>query len=129
MQRVIQGSEAIDTGIFECTTGTYRHSVKRAEVMHFLAGRGRVTPVRKRPLAIHFCNSLLQFTSAIHFCNSLLQFTSAIHFSYVHCDFYRRVPFAKYFNTPDTPRRVSPLAIHPRSTQVFGCHENCCKRH
>ncbi|QIE26901.1 hypothetical protein SBC1_38230 (plasmid) [Caballeronia sp. SBC1] len=44
VQRVIKGSEAIDTGIFECTEGTYRRSVKQAEVMHFLAGRGRFTP-------------------------------------------------------------------------------------
>src|SRR5260370_4667086 len=44
VQRVIEGSEAIDTGIFECSAGTYRRSVKQAEVMHFLAGRGRFTP-------------------------------------------------------------------------------------
>ena len=44
VQKVIRGSEAIDTGIFECTPGTYRRSVKQAEVMHFLSGRGRFTP-------------------------------------------------------------------------------------
>ncbi len=44
VQRVIEGSEAIDTGIFECSAGTYRRSVKQAEVMHFLAGHGRFTP-------------------------------------------------------------------------------------
>ena len=43
VQKVIPGSEAIDTGVFECTPGTYRRSVKQAEVMHFLAGRGRFT--------------------------------------------------------------------------------------
>jgi uncharacterized cupin superfamily protein len=44
VQRVIGGSEAVDTGIFECTAGTYRRAIKQAEVMHFLAGRGRFTP-------------------------------------------------------------------------------------
>ncbi|MDR5774649.1 cupin domain-containing protein [Caballeronia sp. LP006] len=44
VQRVIPGSENIDTGVFECTPGTYRRSVKEAEVMHFLAGSGRFTP-------------------------------------------------------------------------------------
>ena len=43
LQKVIKGSEAIDTGIFECSAGTYRRSVKQAEVMHFLTGRGRFT--------------------------------------------------------------------------------------
>ncbi|SAL24365.1 cupin domain-containing protein [Caballeronia telluris] len=43
-QRVIPGNEAIDTGVFECTPGTYRRAVKQAEVMHMLAGRGRFTP-------------------------------------------------------------------------------------
>src|SRR5260370_40213360 len=41
VQRVIEGSEAIDTGIFECSAGTYRRSVKQAEGMRFLAGRVR----------------------------------------------------------------------------------------
>lgn len=44
VKKVIQGSEEIDTGIFECTPGTYRRSVKQAEVMHFLSGCGRFTP-------------------------------------------------------------------------------------
>ncbi|SDR61987.1 hypothetical protein SAMN05445850_8066 [Paraburkholderia tuberum] len=39
MQKIIPGSEAIDAGIFECTPGTYRRSVKQAEVMHLLTGR------------------------------------------------------------------------------------------
>jgi uncharacterized cupin superfamily protein len=43
-QRVIPGAESIDTGIFECTPGTYRRSVKQAEVMHMLSGSGRFTP-------------------------------------------------------------------------------------
>ncbi|GAB3626808.1 hypothetical protein PTE30175_03857 [Pandoraea terrae] len=44
VQKIIPGSEAIDTGVFECTPGTYRRSVKQAEVMHFLAGRATFTP-------------------------------------------------------------------------------------
>ncbi|MGF6871125.1 cupin domain-containing protein [Paraburkholderia sp. MM5477-R1] len=52
VQCVIKGSEAVDTGIFECTAGTYRRSVKQAEVMHFLAGRGRFTPDNET--MIHF---------------------------------------------------------------------------
>lgn len=40
----IPGQEHIDTGVFECTTGTYRRSVKQAEIMHFLTGHGSFTP-------------------------------------------------------------------------------------
>ncbi|AXF25500.1 hypothetical protein CUJ89_34100 [Burkholderia pyrrocinia] len=43
-QVVIPGSEAFDTGVFECTPGTYRRTVKEAEVMHFLAGAGTFAP-------------------------------------------------------------------------------------
>ncbi|WP_213303218.1 cupin domain-containing protein [Paraburkholderia sacchari] len=43
-QYVIPGSEAIDTGVLECSPGTYRRSVKQAEVMHFIAGGGTFTP-------------------------------------------------------------------------------------
>ena len=42
-QYVIPGNESVDTGVFECTPGTYRRSVKQAEVMHFLAGSGSFT--------------------------------------------------------------------------------------
>jgi len=52
VQRVIEGHEGIDTGIFECSAGTYRRSVKQAEVMHFLAGSGRFTPDGEE--TIHF---------------------------------------------------------------------------
>lgn len=51
VQKTIKGSE-IDTGIFECTAGTYRRSVKEAEVMHILAGHGRFTPDNEE--TIHF---------------------------------------------------------------------------
>jgi uncharacterized protein len=43
-QIVIGGAEAIDTGVFECSPGTYRRSVKQAETMHFIAGSGTFTP-------------------------------------------------------------------------------------
>ncbi|MCY0389249.1 cupin domain-containing protein [Robbsia sp. Bb-Pol-6] len=43
VQKVIKGSEAVDTGVFECSAGTYRRSVKQAEVMHMIAGRGHFT--------------------------------------------------------------------------------------
>ncbi|MHA6788210.1 cupin domain-containing protein [Pseudomonas bijieensis] len=36
--------ESVDTGVFECTLGSYRRSVKEAEVMHFLKGAGSFTP-------------------------------------------------------------------------------------
>jgi uncharacterized cupin superfamily protein len=35
--------ESVDTGVFECTPGSYRRSVKEAEVMHFLQGSGSFT--------------------------------------------------------------------------------------
>ncbi|MEI2606237.1 cupin domain-containing protein [Erwinia aphidicola] len=44
IQKVIPGKEDIDTGIFECSAGSYRRSVKQAEIMHFLAGSGSFTP-------------------------------------------------------------------------------------
>jgi uncharacterized protein len=43
-QYVIPGAEAVDTGVFECSPGTYRRSVKQAEVMHFIKGSGNFTP-------------------------------------------------------------------------------------
>ncbi|KGT87540.1 cupin domain-containing protein [Enterobacter cancerogenus] len=44
IQKVIPGKEDIDTGIFECAVGSYRRSVKQAEIMHFLNGSGSFTP-------------------------------------------------------------------------------------
>ncbi|SNY64552.1 hypothetical protein SAMN02744778_01818 [Pantoea sp. GL120224-02] len=44
IQKVIPGKEDIDTGIFECAAGSYRRSVKQAEIMHFLNGTGSFTP-------------------------------------------------------------------------------------
>lgn len=42
--RVEIGGESVDTGVFECTPGSYRRSVREAEVMHFLQGAGSFTP-------------------------------------------------------------------------------------
>jgi uncharacterized cupin superfamily protein len=52
-QYVIAGSEAVDTGVFECSPGTYRRVVQQAEVMHLLSGSGSFTPGRRkrRPLS------------------------------------------------------------------------------
>lgn len=47
----ITGKEHTDTGIFESTVGTYRRSVKQAEVMHFLSGRGQFTPDGEPPIS------------------------------------------------------------------------------
>ncbi len=44
IQKVIPGKEDIDTGIFQCSAGSYRRSVKQAEIMHFLNGNGSFTP-------------------------------------------------------------------------------------
>ncbi|MDE1189172.1 MAG: cupin domain-containing protein [Pantoea sp.] len=44
LQKVIPGKEDIDTGIFACSAGSYRRSVKQAEIMHFLDGNGSFTP-------------------------------------------------------------------------------------
>ncbi|APR35719.1 MULTISPECIES: cupin domain-containing protein [unclassified Paraburkholderia] len=51
-QYVIAGSEAVDTGVFECSPGTYRRVVQQAEVMHLLSGSGSFTPDGES--AIHF---------------------------------------------------------------------------
>lgn len=49
-QVTIAGSEQIRTGVFECTPGTYRRSVKEAETMHFLFGRATFTPDGEAPI-------------------------------------------------------------------------------
>jgi uncharacterized protein len=40
----IPEKEGINTGIFECTMGTYRRIVQQAEIMHILEGKGTFTP-------------------------------------------------------------------------------------
>ncbi|MBN3791631.1 cupin domain-containing protein [Burkholderia sp. Ac-20353] len=57
-QVVIPGSEAIDTGVFECTPGTYRRVVKEAEVMHFIAGAGSFTPDGEATIEFHAGDTL-----------------------------------------------------------------------
>lgn len=51
VQKVIPGKEEIDCGIFECGVGSYRRSVKQAEIMHFLGGTGSFTPDGETTLA------------------------------------------------------------------------------
>lgn len=41
---VIPENEGVNTGIFECTMGSYRRIIKQAEIMHILAGEGSFTP-------------------------------------------------------------------------------------
>jgi uncharacterized cupin superfamily protein len=53
VQKVIPGTESIDTGLFECTSGTYRRSIKQAEVMHILSGSGRFTPDGEATVHFH----------------------------------------------------------------------------
>jgi uncharacterized cupin superfamily protein len=62
VQRVIKGTETIDTGIFECSAGTYRRSVKQAEVMHIIAGHGRFTPDNAE--TVHFASGDTLFFEA-----------------------------------------------------------------
>ena len=52
LRKNIEGSESANTGIFECTAGSYRRQVKEAEVMHILSGRGRFTADNEQ--TIHF---------------------------------------------------------------------------
>ncbi|MGF6871142.1 cupin domain-containing protein [Paraburkholderia sp. MM5477-R1] len=52
LRKTIEGSESVNTGIFECTAGSYLRKVKEAEVMHILSGRGRFTPDNED--AVHF---------------------------------------------------------------------------
>ncbi|NUA28475.1 cupin domain-containing protein [Cupriavidus basilensis] len=40
----ITGSEDRDTGIWECSVGSFARQVEKAEVMHILAGSGVFTP-------------------------------------------------------------------------------------
>lgn len=41
---VIPGKETINTGVFECSAGSYRRVIKQAEIMHILKGEGSFTP-------------------------------------------------------------------------------------
>lgn len=53
IQAVIAGHEKLDTGIFECTQGTFSRQVKEAEVMHFLSGRCSFTAHGRATLEIN----------------------------------------------------------------------------
>ncbi|NIF23834.1 cupin domain-containing protein [Candidatus Pantoea multigeneris] len=47
---VIPGKESVNTGIFECTAGSYRRVIKQAEIMHILQGEGSFTPDGEEPV-------------------------------------------------------------------------------
>ncbi|MFG1172575.1 cupin domain-containing protein [Erwiniaceae bacterium CAU 1747] len=51
LEKKIPGKDDIDTGIFECSTGSYRRGVKQAEVMHILSGTGSFTPDGEEPVS------------------------------------------------------------------------------
>lgn len=50
LEKHIPGKEDIDTGIFECSAGSYRRGVKQAEVMHILSGSGSFTTDGEEPV-------------------------------------------------------------------------------
>lgn len=50
LEQPLPGKEDIDTGIFECTEGSYRRGVKQAEIMHILSGSGTFTPDGEAPV-------------------------------------------------------------------------------
>lgn len=50
LRQLVEGAEATNTGIFECTAGSYRRIVMQPEVMHVLQGRGRFTPDGEAPI-------------------------------------------------------------------------------
>ncbi|WP_343550368.1 cupin domain-containing protein [Pantoea sp.] len=58
IQKIIPGKEDIDCGIFECGEGSYRRSVKQAEIMHILNGNGAFTPDGEETVAFQPGDSL-----------------------------------------------------------------------
>lgn len=50
IRQMVEGAESTNTGIFECTAGSYRRIVMQPEVMHILKGRGRFTPDGEEPV-------------------------------------------------------------------------------
>lgn len=50
LEKRIPGKEDIDTGIFECSAGSYRRGIKQAEVMHILSGSGSFTTDGEEPV-------------------------------------------------------------------------------
>lgn len=51
LEKKIPGKDDIDTGIFECSAGSYRRGVKQAEVMHILSGSGTFTTDGEQPVS------------------------------------------------------------------------------
>ncbi|WP_425273896.1 cupin domain-containing protein [Paraburkholderia graminis] len=50
LRQAVAGAESINTGIFECTAGSYRRIVMQPEVMHILQGHGRFTADGEQPV-------------------------------------------------------------------------------
>ncbi|WP_321867124.1 cupin domain-containing protein [Paraburkholderia tropica] len=50
IRQSVDGAEVTNTGIFECTAGSYRRIVMEPEVMHILQGHGRFTPDGEAPV-------------------------------------------------------------------------------
>lgn len=52
IQVSIPGKEDIDTGIWECSPGTFRRQVKSGEVVHILSGEAIFTPDEGEPISM-----------------------------------------------------------------------------
>jgi len=50
LEKRIPGKDDIDTGLFECSEGSYRRGIKQAEIMHILSGSGSFTPDGEEPV-------------------------------------------------------------------------------
>lgn len=50
LRQAVDGAESVNTGIFECTAGSYRRIVMQPEVMHILLGHGRFTANGEEPV-------------------------------------------------------------------------------
>lgn len=50
LRQPVEGAESTNTGIFECSAGSYRRIVMQPEVMHILQGHGRFTPDGEAPV-------------------------------------------------------------------------------
>jgi uncharacterized cupin superfamily protein len=48
----IPGIERVETGLWECSPGSWRRATPNAEVMHFIAGEGTFTPDGGSPMHI-----------------------------------------------------------------------------
>jgi uncharacterized cupin superfamily protein len=54
----MSADEDLESGVWQCTPGTWRRQVKKAEFCHFLAGRCTFTQDGGEPIAIEAGDSL-----------------------------------------------------------------------